>query len=162
MRPPERVGIVCRIMKRSASVPSLVRNTRQRTAPPSQWRRDGDVRMALICGQLYTAFSWYFASSPSGSQKRKVHGACSVDTDAVRLLGGDEKTLKGFTGVCASDLRELLPGVDQLSAKAVPTACLAGRKGAGFVKVCRPGSSTEANILWRVEALDAVGAGDAQ
>ena len=99
---------------------------------------------------------------PRGPQKRKVQRACSVETGAVQLVGGDDKSLKEFVGVRASDLKELLPGVEELSKKAMPTTCLARRKGVGFVKARRPGCCTEANILWRVEALDAAGASGVQ
>ena len=99
---------------------------------------------------------------PRGPQKRKVQRACSVETGAVQLVGGDDKSLKEFVGVRASDLKELLPGVEGLSEKAMPTTCLARRKGVGFVKASRPGCCTEANILWRVDALDAAGASGVQ
>ena len=76
-------------------------------------------------------------------------------------MGGDDKSLKEFVGVRASDLKELLLGVEELS-KAMPTTCLACRKDVGLVKARRPGCCADANILWRVEALDAAGASGVQ
>ena len=52
----------------------------------------------------------------------------------MQLLGEDEKCLEEFTGVRASDLKELLQGAAKLSKNALPTTCLARRKGVGFVK----------------------------
>ena len=161
-RPVAPVVQLAGVKRPAAAQAGLASNRPARKKPasaPLQWRQRGPFLTALVCGELCTTLSWYCGTAPTGAQNRRLHDTCCYKTDAVQLMGGDDKTLvkREFAGVRTAEIMELLPDEDEVPTRAVASKCLAMRKGVGFVKVRRARSGNAQNLLWRVVALDEAG-----
>lgn len=143
------------ILKRPAQAAAPARAKAKRRKGSLQ--RCEAVKSVLVCGELYTTLAWYLGRKQTQTEGDLAR-ECSLSRDAVRLVGGDSKTLTAFVSDSAHGRKELFPAVvTSVPARATATLCTAGRKGVGKVKARRPTSAKEQNVLWRVGALDSLG-----
>ena len=137
-----------------------MRKSRQAGGPTnSDLRGDafGHVKCATVCGEPYTNLAWYFGKAPTSSQRKRVH-SCPLQSDAVRLIHGDQSSLGSKGQAFVSDepakRKELLPREADVPAQATASECVAARASGGRVEIRRPWFATGANVRWRSGALD--------